>query len=57
MEGFVLICEKCGKEIKLKGNEFYHKQLHDKLGVTLGIDWYYQSVEIECDCGNYVQDS
>ena len=58
MEGFTLKCNRCGRELKLKGNNFYSiqadKQYHNKL--FLGIDWHYEEVKIKCECGNEVSD-
>jgi len=59
MEGFTLKCNKCGREIQLKGKNFYTKQLNeypenDKL--YLGISFGYEEIEIECVCGNRIED-
>ena len=58
MEGFTLKCNKCNRELELKGDNFYSiqvdKQYHNKL--YLGISWNYEEVEIKCECGNKISD-
>ena len=59
MEGFTLRCNKCGREVKLKGNKFYNKQWDDDYNqkIILGVNWYSQEVEIKCECGNEIREN
>ena len=55
-KGFTLKCNECGRKLILTGNDFYNIQLnnqfHNKL--FLGINWGYEEVQIECECGNEI---
>lgn len=53
MEGFTIKCNACGEEIILK-NDFYIYS--DKREIYPDFDPIYESLSIECECGNKVNE-
>ena len=55
-KGFIIKCNRCGREDTYKSENWYAKQFYEDEGeIVTSINYGYEEASIECKCGNKIE--